>query len=275
MTAPCLADTRCRNYDRHTQQPAQAEHTPLCRTCLNTATADINLLAYDWRDLEQLLPKTTNPWGDGQPGHTAEAPIPLRLDVEALQREIWWLTTAWAEVIADRHRLADPPHRRPSPDRRVFAAATDGQVTAAYRPVRVEHPSGLLRPMRPGPADVVWAVRILAPRVVNLARIPAVQMADYPRPDDDTTRLGPVTITYVPGAQGVLDLASTHQRARSVLGLTEPVYELPGYCQACSRPALRVKNGSDTVWCDHCNAVTTRDDYDQYGNLFLRPAEAA
>jgi hypothetical protein len=236
---PCLADTRCRNYDRHTQQPAQAEHTPLCRTCLNTATADINLLAYDWRDLEQLLPKTTNPWGDGQPGHTAEAPIPLRLDVEALQREIWWLTTAWAEVVADRHRLADQPRR-----------------------------------VRDGPA-VVASVRILAPRVENLARIPAVQMADYPCPDDDTTRLGPVTITYVPGAQGVLDLASTHQRARSVLGLTEPVYELPGYCQACSRPALRVKNGSDTVWCDHCNAVTTRDDYDQYGNLFLRPMEAA
>jgi hypothetical protein len=131
--------------------------------------------------------------------------------------------------------------------------------------------------MRPGPADIVHAVRILTPRVEVLARIPAVQMVSYPRADHDTAvRFRSVELSYVTGAQGLLDLVHAHQRARTVLGLTEPVYELPGYCRAraCGRPALRVKDGSDTVWCDVCGAVMTRDDYDRYGNLFLR-TEAA
>ena len=100
----------------------------------------------------------------------------------------------------------------------------------------------------------------------------------YPHADDETaTRFRTITLAWVSGAQGVLDLSRAHQRARAMLGLTEPVYELPGYCRAraCGRPALRCKDGSDTIWCDHCGHTITRDDYDRYGNLFLRPVEAA
>ena len=231
----------CLSRDRTTNTPGTAERGPLCDADLTHATAGIALLTCDYRDLEQLLPRPVGQRGDGQPSRGGEAPIPLRLDVEALQREIWWLTTAWAEVLADRHRLSDPPMR-----------------------------------IRDGYA-VEWAVRILSPRVEQLARITDVQMASYPRPDDTTTRFRTVTLTYVPGAQGVLDLSRAHQRARSVLGLTEPVYVLPGYCRSrgCGRPQLRVKGGSDTVWCDYCAAVMTRDDYDRYGNLFLRVEAAA
>lgn len=221
--------------------PGTAEHTPLCDADLSHAEAGIALLVHDYRDLAQLIPPAIRGWHDGQPGRGGEAPIPLRLDVEALQREIWWLATAWAEVLADRHRLAPAP-----------------------------------RPVRDGFA-VGWAVTILRPRVENLARIGVVQMVDYPRPDEDTTRFRAVTLTYVPGAQGVLDLSRAHQRARSMLGLTEPTYELPGKCRnrGCGRPALRVKNGGDTVWCDYCGASMTRDDYDRYGNLFRRETVAA
>lgn len=272
MAEPCLAAHRCRDYDHHAQQPADAAGgIPLCRPCLTSAATDIALLAHDWRDLEQLLPKPIGVWSDGQPGHNAEAPIPIRLDVEALQQEIWWLTTAWEEVLRDVGQLSAVPHRRPSPTRCIFAVDTDGQVGGKAQPIRVEHPSAHLWPMRPGPADVVRAVRILAPRVEALARVGEVGMTNYPPCD------GPTTITEVSGAQGVLDLAHAHQRARTMLGLTEPVYVLPGHCQArgCGRPMLRVKDGSDTVWCDHCGALMTRDDYDRYGNLFLLPKEAA
>jgi len=231
----------CLSRDRITNTPAPAGYTPLCDADLTHATAGIALLTYDYRDLEQLIPRPLGQRSDGQPGRGGEAPIPLRLDVEALQREIWWLATAWAEVLADRHRLSDPPVR-----------------------------------IRDGFA-VEWAVRILRPRVEQLARIVNVQMASYPRPDDATTRFRSVTLTYVPGAQGVLDLSRAHQRARSMLGLTEPIYELPGKCRSrgCGRPQLRVKGGSDTVWCGYCGASMTRDDYDRYGNLFLRVEAAA
>jgi len=275
----CAADTACRGYNRTTNVAADADHgTPFCRPCLDTAARDVALLAHDWRDLEQLLPKPISQWDDGQPRGSGDAPIPLQLGVEALQADIWRLATTWAEVIADVHHLADPPRRRPSPLRRFFASDRAGQTHVAYRPVRVEHPSAVHRPMRPGPADVVRAVATLEHRVDALARVPAVQLVGYPHADDDTaTRFRTITLVWVSGAQGVLDLSRAHQRARAMLGLTEPVYVLPGYCRAraCGRPALRVKDGSDTVWCDHCGARMTRDDYDRYGNLFLRPKEAA
>lgn len=243
MSELCLAADRCRGYDPTTDTPADAAHgTPLCQPCLATADRDIPLLTHDYRDLEQLLPKPISQWDDGMPGHTADAPIPLRLDVEALQAEIWWLATTWAEILTDRHHLHDPPN-----------------------PVRHGH-------------AVQWAVRILAPRTEALARIPPVQLVSYPRADPDTAvRFRSVQLSYIPGAQGLLDLSRAHQRARHMLGLTEPVYTLPGYCQArsCGRPALRVDNGGDTVWCERCGAAMTRDDYDRLGNLFLRPTEAA
>ena len=279
MADLCAADTACRGYDRTTDTPAPADHgTPLCRAELDTADRDIPLLVHDYRDLEQLLPRSISEWSDGQPRGSGEAPIPLQLGVEALQAEIWWLTTAWAEVLADVQRLADPPSRRPSPLRRYFAATASGDLVLAYRPTRVEHPSAAHRPMRPGPADVVRAVRVLEARVDALSRVPPVQLVGYPHADDDVaTRFRGITLTWVSGAQGVLDLCHAHQRARTMLGLTEPTYALPGYCRAraCGRPALRVKDGSDSVWCDHCGNTITRDDYDRYGNLFLRPAEAA
>lgn len=245
MTAPdrlCLAARRCRGFDHTTNQPAPPDHrTPLCRPCLEQAARDVPLLVHDYRDLEQLLPKSLSVWSDGQPGHSGEAPIPLQLDVEALQAEIWWLATTWAEVLTDRQRLADPPTH-----------------------VRHGH-------------AVQWAVQVLTPRTEALARIGPVAMVSYPRADPDTAvRYRSVQLSYVTGAQGLLDLAAAHQHARSMLGLTEPVYELPGKCQArgCGRPALRVKDGSDTVWCDRCGMSMTRDDYDRLGNLFLR-TEAA
>jgi len=243
MSDLCAADTACRSYDRTTAQPADADHgTPLCRACLDTADRDVALLAHDYRDLEQLIPKPISQWDDGMPGHSGEAPIPLQLNVEALQAEIWWLATLWAEVLTDRHRLADPP-----------------------TPVRRGH-------------AVQWAVRVLTPRVDALARVGPVELVSYPHADDElATRFRGITLAWVSGARGVLDLSHAHQRARTMLGLTEPTYVLPGYCRAraCGRPALRVKDGSDTVWCDHCGARMTRDDYDRYGNLFLRPMEAA
>lgn len=237
---PCLAAERCRGFD-HVTQSAALSDTPLCDLDLSSAAHDVPLLVHDYRDLEQLLPKSISEWGDGQPGHSGEAPIPLRLGVEALQREIWWLTTAWAEVLAGLHHLADPP-----------------------------------RHVRQGYA-VQAALVVLTPRIGVLAQLPAVQMQDYPHLSDESTRYRSITLTWVTGAQGVLDLARAHQRARSMLGLTEPVYELPGHCQArgCGRPQLRVRPGEDAVWCDHCGAVMTRDDYDRIQNVFLRIVEAA
>jgi hypothetical protein len=231
--------------------PEPAGDTPLCDAHLHRSSRAVGLLAYDYRDLEQLLPRPISQWSDrqlGPRGSAVEAPVPLRLDVEALQRRIWHLSTTWAEILSDRHRLSDAPTN----------------VRAGYA--------------------VFWAVGILSPRTDNLARLGPTQMADYP--DTDGTVFGSlkpavlgryprtVVLSTITGAQGLLDLAEAHSHARSMLGLTEPVYSLPGHCQnrGCGRAELRVTDGSDTVWCDRCGTQMTRDDYDRYGNLFLREA---
>jgi hypothetical protein len=77
-------------------------------------------------------------------------------------------------------------------------------------------------------------------------------------------------LSYVSGAQGVLDLAASHQHARSMLGLTEPVYAMKGRCRCCGWSALRVRAGSDTIWCEHCRDTMTRDEYDQRQLVFAR-----
>lgn len=247
----CLADTRCRGYDRRAQTAALVDSLPLCDLCLTSAEYDISQLPADYRDLEQQLPRSMSQWGDGLPGRSGEAPIPLRLAVEALQREIWYLATAWAEVLAGEHRLADPAH-----------------------------------PVRAGRA-VVDAVATIGVRVWRLAEIGPVAMVSYPRADPDdvtvfgtrTPRVGryPRTLQLYPvsGAQGVLDLASAHYRSRSMLGLTNLVRHLPGRCQVqrCARDELyqeepREFKDEPPVYCGHCGATMTRDDYERLGNVF-------
>ena len=226
----CLASTAPNRAPRHCAGDELAGALPLCWPCLDHTASSVPLLVHDYRDLEQLLPKPLSQWSDGQPRGSGEAPIPLQLHVEALQAEIWWLTTAWAEVLTDVHHLADPPR----------------QVRRGF--------------------DVQWAVQLLTPRIEVLARVPLVPMLFYPHTPD--------LVSTVAGAQGLLDLTSAHNRARVMLGLTEPTYVLPGRCQAkgCGAAELRVADGSDTVWCDRCGATITRDDYDRLGNVFLRGA---
>lgn len=236
MTDPSGGDCvnpRCSAGQRD-DQPALS---PLCPACLNSSTAAIPQLVYDYRDLEQQLPRHPTQRLDGQPGRSADTPAPLRVDVEALQRTIWWTTTTWAEILTDNQRLSTPSwHKR----------------------------------TRNGWA-VQWACGVIAPRTTTLAALPAQILADYPI-DHGATRHKQIALSNVDGAQGLLDLAWLHERARSMLGLTRLTRQLPGHCQTrrCGRE-LYQENGSDTV---HCSAghTMTRDDYEAYGNVFLRSA---
>jgi hypothetical protein len=236
----CYAGERCRGYDRAVQKPADATDTPLCDACLGMGQTAADKLLLDYRDLEQLIPPTLGQWGDGQPGHSGEAPIPINTAVEALQRAIWWVATTWAEALAERYRLADPPTR-----------VRDGHA-------------------------VQWALGIIRPRLADLARLPEVELADYPLADPDrAVQVGTAVVVTIPGAQGVLDLARLHRRATAALGLNGDTRKLPGHCRDCARPDLRQDNGSDTVYCGHCGNRQTRDDYERYGNVFLRGEAAA
>ena len=99
-------------------------------------------------------------------------------------------------------------------------------------------------------------VAVLAPRLRLLAELESVTMWSYPGHD------GAVD---VPGWQGVLDLAALHHRARSALGLTEPMPEVAwgvlcrGPCDMVS--TLVRKPGEDEWRCRQCGEHYTAAAY--------------
>lgn len=107
---------------------------------------------------------------------------------------------------------------------------------------------------------VATAALVIAPRVPLLAAIgPTACFADG-------WAAGPVERT---GLDAITELRRLHRTARHTLGLTRDTHTLPGDCSACGASALRRADGSDTVWCDLCDARWTLDDYRRYVGLLL------
>lgn len=226
---PCRAGELCRVF-HPTTGPEDAEGHSLGPACLRAGGFAVQSLPADYRDLEQLIPRSLGEWSDGQPrGHSV--PAPINLHVEALQRSIWWVVTAWEEVVRDQDRLSDPPSR-----------------------------------VRPGPA-VVRACAVLAPRVGMVSDLRPVELQDYPpATEEESHRFKIITHVSRWGWQGVLDLIRLHQRARSVLGLTAPVRRLPGVCGGCGRDSLRqdqprYQGDEQPVYCHNCALTMSYDEY--------------
>lgn len=110
-TAFCAAGDQCRDYDHTAHHPAYVGDTPLCPECLRAAERDIRLLPYDYVDLEQQLPPSLGEWSGGQPRGSGDPPAPLRVHVDALQREMVYVATLWAAELRTRHYLAELPTR--------------------------------------------------------------------------------------------------------------------------------------------------------------------
>lgn len=236
----------CREWDG--QQPGWAAAGPLCETEIRTAERDVRVLLYDYIDLEQALPPALSQALDTQSQYAQRAghPIPMREAVEALQRDIWWTVTAWAEVLGDRQRLADPSR----------------QVRDGYA--------------------VQWAITRLQPRIHDLALVGAVTMADYPLAGDDVAcRFRSVAHVEVAGWEAVLHLSALRSRARSMLGRTHRTMQLPGPCsgrdprtgRACGgvlyRDEPRFETDPCPVYCGTCDERRTYDQYEQYVGLLL------
>lgn len=235
------------DFDRREGLAAETDRrSPLCESDLLAGERAVPALVLDYRDLEQMIPKPISEWTDGQPGAgKREAPVPLSVAVVALQEEICWVMTTWGDVVRERGRVSG---------------------LALYR---AAHPSA------PGPSAaagmaVQRAAVILGPRVRMLAVVGDVEMASYPNLDDDTLhRVGVLEHALVPGWRGVLDMIGLHRRARAALGITELTHDLPGECPNCDERTLRRDNGSDTVYCVHCDHRRPYGDYERYLKMLV------
>jgi hypothetical protein len=63
------------------------------------------------------------------------------------------------------------------------------------------------------------------------------------------------------GVDALLMVRRLHDQARRLLGVTDLVITLPGYCERCRLSTLRRRNGSDTVQCAACMAVQPWSEY--------------
>lgn len=141
-----MAGSQCLARDEH-GHPAD-DSWPLCWWCLEAATLDVGKLPADYAALEQRLPRAASRPADGMPhGRRVDADLPFDEDAFDLQREMWWLVTAWEEVVREAAGLpmvADWSKRR-----------RDGLAVAE-------------------------AVRILKPRLAVLAQVEEAEMWGYP-----------------------------------------------------------------------------------------------
>jgi hypothetical protein len=225
------------SYDRREGLAAETEDGPLCEGELLAAERAVGALVLDYRDLEQQLPPALGVWGDGQPRGTAEPRIPMRLPVEELQAEIWWVLTAWEQVVRERDKLSD----------------------------------SVTRGVRAGWA-VQNAAKILQPRVRLLAGIGEVEMNGYPNlTQTETYRFEGIEHALVPGWRGVLDFDRLHSRARYLLGLTsavpEPIDGVPCKNIDCDRKDLYRELGGDGVFCGACGKRYEQSEYEAWVKL--------
>jgi hypothetical protein len=184
---------------------------PLCADCLDAGARDLRALVLDYADLEQLL--VAGGTQDLYVSGTRDPPTPYALGIDALQHEIWHVTTSWEEIIREVCALAEPAIK-----------------------------------VRPGWA-VQHAVAILETRVKIIVGVGPCTVHIDGEPTEQT------------GLQAVQGFTWLHRRARSALGLTRHVERLYGDCAVCGWHDLRREHGSETVYCQHCKAGQTWDDY--------------
>ena len=215
----------CRWYDPLTKKPYPAG--PLCDGCLEPAESDIRKLVWDYRDLEQHLPPSLGAWGDGQPKGKSQ-PLPLNEHVMSLQRDIWWLATAWEDVLRDVDRLSmvgDWSKRR-----------RDGLA-------------------------VQQAMVIIEPRVRLLARLGPCEMWAYPGHE------GATEVEGWQGVLDLAKLHQ-RARAALGLTQEQPELLLAVLCRGCDRRSTLTRvSGSDEVVCSKCSERYSGREYADWVGL--------
>lgn len=209
----------------------------LCVTCERFVLRALEHLPEDYLRLNQVLGTVGSSSGMPVSG-TREKPIPIKLDVEALQSAMVHEATCWAESVAEVMRVEwdtqGAKHSRPAVLLRDSAGFLSGSLSTLLAIEGAEH--------------LGWVVDRWEEET---AKGDPKKVAGEPRR----------TVLKRDGVVGALELLTLHNRTRKVLGLTDRTYRLPEPCPECEKPALEHRDGSDTVECSACARRFTWDDY--------------
>jgi hypothetical protein len=125
----CRNGRTCVGYDRATRRSGLIPlDGPLCSGCLGRGHADIAALPGDYAALAaQTIPARGAATIGRVSGGDTDAPVPVALGVDAVQRDIVWTLTTWEPPVREAARLAGPPAGRV---RDGWAVTTAAQVLA-------------------------------------------------------------------------------------------------------------------------------------------------
>lgn len=230
----CAADDRCVAWDSVARMPAWTDDRPLCVDCLTACSQDIGRLVQDYVALEQVIAPGS---GGGEfVSGTRERPVPLRLNVEALQARILHVLTTWEAVVRDVCGLSDP----------VEDGVRDGWA--------VQH-----------------AAAVLVPRVRQLAGLGATEVFPTGCEDEPQGVTGWEALLTMRDlhwdAHRMLGLTKAVNRLPGEC--PKCGWETVVTAAGTEQPVLSRDNGRDEVVCQNCNHWMTRDEYERYAGLVV------
>lgn len=119
----CRMGEHCRSRDRRLRTPGQATERGLCMPCERHGQFAIYELPGDWHRLHGFIAAGGGGFGAGIPTNRIEPPIPLRLGVDQLMRDIAWTLVAWELPVRERARLSEVSEKQVRPEVAVPRAA--------------------------------------------------------------------------------------------------------------------------------------------------------
>lgn len=236
---PCARGTRCTDrkvvidQGERIVQPAWT-YRPFCDRDREHLITTIQDLPTKYARLYLDLPRSG---GAGEKVSGSKTPpVPLRVDVEALMRDMVHTAVTWQEIVAAVAGLTEPGRKR------------QGRALGDACRALAAHVDALLS-LDPWP----------------VARyIPIHQAANLPT--GTTGQVFPhagyaVAVLELDGAQAALELLDLHARCRSMLGLTRRRDLLSVPCHKCGHVAIYRDETSDGLQdeahCGHCRQTYT------------------
>lgn len=233
----CRRGPRCPDRDRLDDGQILGGPIPtedgLCPACQRHVIDAVTELPTDYVELDMELGKGGTAGGPLVSG-TRELPVPIRLNIEAMQAEIVHEAVCWAESVAE-----------------VLRVTWDTQDTAhTLAGAQLQRATDLLVASLP--------VLLALHDVIHLGW--------------DT--YGHPAATERDGLAGAIVLLDLHWRARATLGRTRWVERLRTACDECGRTALEHPDGTDMVTCAACKSWWTWDEYLEWSDPLMAGAAA-
>ena len=226
---------QCRRWDPVTRTPGTATARGFCLPCERHGQFAISELPQDWRKLHTMIAAGGGGFGAGIPTNRVDPPIPLRIGIDNVMREIAWALVTWELPVREVARLSEVAEKQVRPEVEVPRGA--GCLVTHY--------------------DVLLA-------------LPATDYLDYAMGPSTLDGLG--AIVYLTRLHHLARSTIGESQLYERRALPCPLEPLAGGCGEYTLVEL-IGRGSDglpnPIHCQTCGWVSDADQYAAYARLLI------